>query len=210
MLSSISRELRLGAGEGDDRGWDGWMASPTQWTWVCVNSRSWTCTGRPGVLRFIGSQSQTRLSDWIELASIRPSINVKWADLMRPPWSTCTCQTWQFGPLELSSWHFFLIAPFPQWSPVPLPSTHRHKINLLLLSNSVDTICQLVNFHIKKHRHYFANKGPSSQVFPVVMYGCESWTIKKAEHRRIDAFELWWWRRLLGVPWTARRLNSQS
>ena len=44
-------------------------------------------------------------------------------------------------------------------------------------------------------------------VFPVVMYGCESWTIKKAEHWRIDAFELWWWRRLLRVPWTARRSN---
>ena len=42
-------------------------------------------------------------------------------------------------------------------------------------------------------------------VFPVVTYGCESWTIKKAEHQRIDAFELWCWRRLLGVPWTARR-----
>ena len=46
-------------------------------------------------------------------------------------------------------------------------------------------------------------------VFPVVMYGCESWTIKKAEHRRIDAFELWCWRRLLRVPWTARR-SQQS
>ena len=46
-------------------------------------------------------------------------------------------------------------------------------------------------------------------VFPVVMYGCESWTIKKAEHRRIDAFELWYWRRLLRIPWTARR-SSQS
>ena len=45
-------------------------------------------------------------------------------------------------------------------------------------------------------------------VFPVVMYGCESWTIKKAEHRRIDAFELWCWRRLLRVPWTARRSNQ--
>ena len=44
-------------------------------------------------------------------------------------------------------------------------------------------------------------------VFPVVMYGCESWTIKKAEHQRIEAFELWCWRRLLRVPWTARRLN---
>ena len=45
-------------------------------------------------------------------------------------------------------------------------------------------------------------------VFPVVMYGCESWTIKKAERRRIDAFELWCWRRLLRVPWTARRSNQ--
>ena len=47
-----------------------------------------------------------------------------------------------------------------------------------------------------------------AMVFPVVMYGCESWTIKKAEHLRIDAFELWCWRRLLRVPWTARRSNQ--
>ena len=47
-----------------------------------------------------------------------------------------------------------------------------------------------------------------AMVFPVVMYGCESWTVKKAEHRRIDAFELWCWRRLLKVPWTARRSNQ--
>ena len=45
-------------------------------------------------------------------------------------------------------------------------------------------------------------------VFPVVLYGCESWTVKKAEHRRLDAFELWCWRRLLRVPWTARRSNQ--
>ena len=47
-----------------------------------------------------------------------------------------------------------------------------------------------------------------AMVFPVVMYGCESWTIKKAGHRRIDAFEVWCWRRLLRVPWTARRSNQ--
>ena len=47
-----------------------------------------------------------------------------------------------------------------------------------------------------------------AMVFPVVMYGCESWTVKKAECRRIDAFQLWCWRRLLGVPWTARRSNQ--
>ena len=64
--------------------------------------------------------------------------------------------------------------------------------------------------HIKKQRHYFANKGLSSQSygFPVVMYGYESWTIKKAEHGRLDAFELWCWRRLLRVPWFARRSNQ--
>ena len=64
--------------------------------------------------------------------------------------------------------------------------------------------------HIKKQRHYFVNKGLSSQsyVFPVVRYGCESWTTKKAEHRRIDAFELWCWKRLLKVPWAARRSNQ--
>ena len=48
----------------------------------------------------------------------------------------------------------------------------------------------------------------NAKVFPVVMYGCDSWTIKKPEHRRIDAFELWCWRRLLRVPWTARRSNQ--
>ena len=47
-----------------------------------------------------------------------------------------------------------------------------------------------------------------AMVFPVVMYGCESWTVKKAEHRRTDAFELWRWRRFLSVPWTARRSNQ--
>ena len=47
-----------------------------------------------------------------------------------------------------------------------------------------------------------------AMVFPVVMYGCESWTVKKTEHQRIDAFELWCWRRLLRVPWTARRSNQ--
>ena len=64
--------------------------------------------------------------------------------------------------------------------------------------------------HIKKQRHYFANKIRLVKVlaFSLAMYGCESWTIKKAERRRIDAFELWCWRRLLRVPWTARRSNQ--
>ena len=63
--------------------------------------------------------------------------------------------------------------------------------------------------HVKKQRHYFANKGlVKAMVFPVVRYGCESWTIKKAGHWRIDAFELWYWKRCLRVSWTARRSNQ--
>ena len=63
---------------------------------------------------------------------------------------------------------------------------------------------------IKKQRHHLLTKAHTvkAMVFPVVTYGCESWTIKKAELQRIDAFKLWCWRRLLRVPWTARRSNQ--
>ena len=125
----------LGAGgEGDDRGWDGWMASPTQWSWVCVGSGSWWWTGRPGMLWFMGSQRVGH-----------------------------DCAT------ELN-WDSILKS-----RDITLPTTVR-----------------LVK----------------AMVFPVVMDGWESWIIKKAECRRIDAFELWCWRRLLRVPRTARRSNQ--
>ena len=64
--------------------------------------------------------------------------------------------------------------------------------------------------HIKKHREYLPTKVylVKAMVFLVIMYGCESWTINKAECQRIDAFELWCWRRLLRVPWTAKRSNQ--
>ena len=68
------------------------------------------------------------------------------------------------------------------------------KINSILKSRDIPL---QTNAHLVK-----------AMVFPVVMYGCESWTIKKSEHQRIDAFELWCWRRLLRVPWTARRSNQ--
>ena len=77
----------------------------------------------------------------------------------------------------------------------------------LLLGRKVMTNLDSI---LKSREHYFANKGPCSQSygFPVVMYGCESWTVRKAECRKIDTFELWCWRRLLTVPWTARRSNQ--
>ena len=67
--------------------------------------------------------------------------------------------------------------------------------------------------HIKKQRHYFANRDLYSQSYGSSsshVYGCKSWTIKKAEHKRIDAFKLWCWRRLLRVTWTVRRSNQSS
>ena len=83
--------------------------------------------------------------------------------------------------------------------------SHEIKRCLLLWKKSYDQPRQ----HIKKGSHYFTNKGLciQSYSFPVVIYGCKSWTLRKTECPRIDAFELWCWRRLLRVPWTARRSN---
>ena len=74
-------------------------------------------------------------------------------------------------------------------------------MTLILMLTSNDYI------YIHSSLTLFANL-VKAMVFPVAMYGCESWTIKKAEHQRIDAFDLWYWRRLLRVPWTARRSNQ--
>ena len=83
--------------------------------------------------------------------------------------------------------------------------SHGIKIRLLLGRKAMTEPRQ----HIKKQRYYFASKVHlvTALVFPVVMYGCESWIIKKTECRRIDAFEPWCWRRLLRVPWTAKSSN---
>ena len=72
--------------------------------------------------------------------------------------------------------------------------------DFIFLGSRITADCDC-SHEIKRRRHYFANKGPSSQSygFSSIMYGCDSWTIKKVEHRRIDAFELWCWRRLLRV-----------
>ena len=84
--------------------------------------------------------------------------------------------------------------------------SHEIKRHLLLerkVMTKLDSILKSRNITLPTKVHLV-----KAMVFPVVLYGCESWTIKKAEHRRIDAFELWCWRRLLRVPWTARRSNQ--
>ena len=85
--------------------------------------------------------------------------------------------------------------------------SHEIKRHLLLGRKAVTSLESI----FKKQRCYFANKSPYSQTmaFSGVTYGCESWTVKKAEHQRIDAFDVWCWIRLLRVPWTARR-SKQS
>ena len=101
-----------------------------------------------------------------------------------------------------------------QWQTIFLDSkitadgdcSHEIKRRLLLerkVITNLDSILKSRDITLPTNVHLV-----KAMVFPAVMYGCESWTIKKAEHRRIDAFELWCWRRLLRVPWTARRSNQ--
>ena len=84
--------------------------------------------------------------------------------------------------------------------------SHEIKRHLLLgrkVMTNLDSIFKSRDITLRTKVHVV-----KAMFFPIVIYGCESWTIKKAERRRIDAFELWCWRRLLGVPWTARRSNQ--
>ena len=86
--------------------------------------------------------------------------------------------------------------------------SHEIKRHLLLGRKAIinlDSILKIGDLTLPTKVHLV-----KAMVFPVVMYGCESWTIKKAEHQRIDAFELWCWRRLLRIPWTARRSNQSN
>ena len=84
IIDSLEKTLMLGQIEGGrrgDRGWDGWMAALTQWTWVWVNSRSWWWTGRPGVLRFMGSQRAGH--DWLNWTELRHSLWGRWSHVLQ-------------------------------------------------------------------------------------------------------------------------------
>ena len=89
--------------------------------------------------------------------------------------------------------------------------SHEIKRNLLLGRKAMTNLFNMLLKRILKSRDITLPTQVhlvKAMVFPVVMYGCESWSVKKAEHQRIDAFEVWCWRRLLRVPWTARRSNQ--
>ena len=87
-------------------------------------------------------------------------------------------------------------------SKITADSDCSHKIKRKVMTN-LNSILKSRDITLPTNLHLV-----KAMVFPVVLYGCESWTVKKAEHRRIDDFELWCWRRLLRVPWTARRSNQ--
>ena len=83
--------------------------------------------------------------------------------------------------------------------------SHEIKRHLLLGRKVVTNLDSIVK---SRHTWSISVRLVKAMIFPVIMYGCESWTVKKAEHQRVDTFELWCWRRLLRVPWTARRSNQ--
>ena len=143
---SFEKTLMLGKIEGRRRGWDGWMTSPTQWTWVWVGFKSWCWTWRPGMVQLIGSQ-ESDTTEWLN-----------WTELL-------------LGRKAMANIDCILKAE-------------------ILLCQQMSTWSNL----------WF---------FLVVMYGCECWTITKAEHQRTDAFELWFWRKFLRILWTARK-SKQS
>ena len=115
------------------------------------------------------------------------------------------------APGPISSWQIVgeIVSDFILGgSKITADGYYSHEIKRCLLlarkvMNNLDSILNSRDITLPTKVHLV-----KAMVFPVVMYGCESWTIKKAEHRRIDAFELWCWRRLLRVTWTARRSNQ--
>ena len=108
-----------------------------------------------------------------------------------------------------NGWTVKTVRDFIFWAPKSLQmvtAAGEIKRSLLLgrkVVTNIDSILKTRDITLPTKVHLV-----KAMIFPVVMYGCESWTIKKAEGRRIDAFELWCWRRLLRVPWTARRSNQ--
>ena len=114
--------------------------------------------------------------------------------------------SWQIDGERMETMRDFIL----QGSKIIVDGDYSHEIKRCLLLGrkamaNLDSILKSRNITLPTNVHLV-----KAMVFPIVMYGCESWTIKKAEGRRIDTFELWCWRRLLRVPWTERRSNQST
>ena len=123
------------------------------------------------------------------------------------PWTAMRSNQWILNEIKISKKKILEIQNF-RWSKITTEGDFSHKIKRCLLlgrkvMTNLDSILKSRDITLSTKVHLL-----KAVVFPVIMYGCESWTIKKAEHWRIDAFQLWCWRRLLRVTWTARRCNQ--
>ena len=148
----------LGAGgEGDNRGWDSWMASPTQWTWVCVNSGSWWWTGRPGVLQFMGSQrvSRTWLSDWTELNW--KQVSAKLSCSVAKSCLTCC------DPMDCSMPCFPDLHHLPEFAQI-----HVHWVGDAIQPSHPLSLPSLLAFNLTQHQSLFQWVGSSHQVAKVL------------------------------------------
>ena len=209
--------LRAG-GEEDNRGWDGWMASLIQRTWVWVDSGSWWWTGRPGILRFMGLQRvghnwatelnwmRTWSTFWNPMDCSPPGFSIHGIFQARIlEWVVIFFSRGSFRPRDLT--HVSYIS----WTGRRILhglEVHEVKRCLLLGRKAVTNLDSLLKIRdVALPTKVCLVK---AMVFLIVIYGCESCTIKKAECWRIDTFELWCWRRLLRVPWTTGRCNSPS
>ena len=115
---------------------------------------------------------------------------------VRVGWTVKKAERQRIDAFELWCWRRLLRVPW----------TARRSNQSIL--KEISSGCSLEGLMLKLKLQYFGHHLVKAMIFPVVMYGCESWTVKKAECQRIDAFELWCWRRLLRVPWTARKPNQ--
>jgi len=196
---SLEKTLMLGKiggrREGDGRGRDGWMASLTQWAWVWTSSGSWWWRGKPAVLQSMGWQRVGQ--NWAE---------VNWTDgfqsvhFMANRWgNNGNNDRFYFWGVQNQCIWFLQPQNWNKQTNKQTPLLLRRKAitNLDSVLKSRD-ITLLTKVWIVR-----------AMVFPVVMNGCESWTIKKAENQRIDAFELWCWRSFFRVPWTDAKLKLQ-
>ena len=188
--------------------------------WASVNSRSWWWTGRPGVLQFMGSQRVGHgwVTDLIwseeELKSLlmrvkEDSEKESWLKTQHSKNKDHGIQSHHFMANKWETMETWAI--LFSWAPKSLQmvtAAMKLKDTLLLgrkAMTNLDSILKSRDITLLTKVHLV-----KAMVFPVVVYGCESWTLKKAECQKIDAFELQCWRRLLRVCWTARDQTSQS
>ena len=205
--NSLEKSLRLGkmkaGGEGDDSGCDGWMAKMTQWTWVWTSSVTFRYADDTNLMAESEEELKSLLMK-VKEESEKPGLklNIQKMKIM----ASSPITSWQINGEIVRDFIW-------GGSKITADGDCSHEIKrCLLLGRKVMTnLNRDIKKSLLKSREIILPTNVhlvKAMFFPVVMYGWANWTIKKAEHQRIDAFELWCWRRLLRVLWTARKSNQ--